>query len=193
MKIGYARVSTLEQNLDIQIDSLKKAGCEKIITDKLTGSVSDRPGLLKLKEILRKDDTLIAYSLDRIGRSVPHLLNFFAYLEEVGVEFISLKEQIDTTTAFGKFIFYIRAVLSELEKDLSKERCAAGRMAARVRGKLVGRPSSLKPYQKAAALEMYEKKEKSVEEICKEVGVSRPTLYKYIRGAENIDFRYNVK
>ncbi|MRN51378.1 transposon DNA-invertase, partial [Brucella sp. 10RB9214] len=107
MKIGYARISTLEQNLDLQIDALNKAGCEKIITDKISGSVAERPGLEKLKEILRKNDTLVVWRLDRLGRTLKHLIEWVHELDEQNIGFKSLQESIDTTSSSGKLIFHI--------------------------------------------------------------------------------------
>ena len=107
MNIGYARISTLEQNLDLQIDALKHAGCEKIITDEISGSVADRPGLVKLKDILRKDDTLVVWRLDRLGRTFKHLIELVNELNDQKIGFRSLQENIDTTNSSGKLIFHI--------------------------------------------------------------------------------------
>ncbi len=135
MKIGYARVSTLEQNLDLQIDALKKEGCEKIITDELSGSIANRPGLLKLKEVFRRDDILVVWRLDRLGRSLRHLVEWVNELHEQGVGFKSLHETIDTSSSTGKLTFYLFAALAEFERNLIRERTKAGIEAARARGR----------------------------------------------------------
>jgi len=141
--IGYARVSTQEQNLDLQKDALRAAGCKKIITDEASGSTADRPGLIKLKDTLREGDTLVVWRLDRLGRSLKHLTEFIYDLEVKGISFKSLHEAIDTTTSTGKLTFHIFGALAEFEKSLIKERSAAGLAAARVRGRLGGRPKKL--------------------------------------------------
>src|SRR3990167_1028428 len=137
-QIGYARVSTLEQNLNLQIDALKKEGCEKIITDEMSGSVADRPGLTKLKELLRRGDTLVVWRLDRLGRSLKHLIEWINELDEKGISFKSLQETIDTNSSTGKLIFHIFGALSEFERNLIRERTRAGLEAARVRGRQGG-------------------------------------------------------
>lgn len=178
--VGYARVSTQEQNLYLQQDALKKAGCTKIVTDEMSGSVSERPGLEKLKDILRPGDTLVVWRLDRLGRSLRHLIDHVNKLEEQGIGFKSLQETIDTTTSTGRLIFHIFASLAEFEKNLIRERTTAGLVAARARGKLGGRPSKLEPNKKDLAIKLYNEKTYEVQEICRMMGISKPTLYKYI-------------
>lgn len=181
MKIGYARVSTLEQNLNLQIDALKQAGCEKIITDELSGSVAERPGLNKLKELLRKDDILMVWRLDRLGRTLKHLIEWINELEQQGIGFKSLQETIDTTNSSGKLIFHIFAALAEFERNLIRERTRAGLEAARVRGRQGGRPKILTENKCELAVKLYEDKKHSVKEICQIMNISKPTLYKYIK------------
>ncbi len=178
--VGYARVSTQEQNLHLQQDALKKAGCTKIVTDEMSGSVSERPGLEKLKDILRSGDTLVVWRLDRLGRSLKHLIDHVNKLEEQGIGFKSLQETIDTTTSTGRLIFHIFASLAEFERNLIRERTTAGLVAARARGKLGGRPSKLEPNKKDLAIKLYNEKTYEVQEICRMMGISKPTLYKYI-------------
>lgn len=180
MKVGYARVSTLEQNLDLQIDKLKKAGCERIITDRLTGSVSDRPGLTKLQDILRNGDSLVVWRLDRLGRSLKHLIEIVNDLEGRGVEFESLEESINTKTSTGKLIFHIFGAMAEFERNLIHERTNAGLEAARRRGRLGGRPKKLDKVKRQLIIDLYNKKEHTLEEICTSFGISKPTLYKYV-------------
>jgi DNA invertase Pin-like site-specific DNA recombinase len=181
MKVGYARISTLEQNLDLQIDALKQAGCEKIITDELSGSVAERPGLNKLKEVLRKGDILVVWRLDRLGRTLKHLIEWVNELEQQGIGFNSLQETIDTTTSSGKLIFHIFAALAEFERNLIRERTRAGLEAARTRGRQGGRPKILPENKRELAVKLYASKEHSVKEICQMMSISKPTLYKYVR------------
>lgn len=181
MKFGYARTSKLEQNLDLQIDELKKAGCEKIITDKISGSVAERPGLGKLKEQLRPKDVIVVWRLDRLGRSLKNLIDWFIELEKNGIEFQSLHEKIDTSSPTGKLIFHLFGALAEFEKNLIKERTQAGLSAARARGRLGGRPKRLDPAKRSLAVKLYKDKESTAKEICSMMGISKPTLYKYLR------------
>jgi DNA invertase Pin-like site-specific DNA recombinase len=183
LKIGYARISTLEQNLDLQIDALKKAGCEKIITDEISGSVADRPGLEKLKEILRKDDTLVVWRLDRLGRTLKNLIEWINQLDEQKIGFKSLQESIDTTSSSGKLIFHIFGALSEFERNLIRERTRAGIEAARSRGRQGGRPKKLNKDKRQLAIDLYKGKKHSLRQICEMTGISKPTLYKYVREA----------
>lgn len=181
MKIGYARVSTLEQNLDLQLDALQKAGCKKIITDEVSGSVADRPGLAKLKETLREGDTVVVWRLDRLGRSLKHLIEWINELKAMGVGFESLQESINTTTSTGQLIFHIFGALAEFERNLIRERTKAGLESARARGRLGGRPKQLEPSKRQLVAKLYESREHTIQEICKLMGISKPTLYKYVR------------
>ena len=140
MNIGYARVSTFEQNMDLQLDALKSDGCEKIFTDTASGSKDDRPGLTEAIEFLRKGDTLVVWKLDRLGRSLRHLIDVVATLHQDERSFRSLQENIDTTTATGKLVFHVFGALAEFERDIIRERTLAGLEAARLRGKVGGRP-----------------------------------------------------
>lgn len=182
MKIGYARVSTLEQNLNLQIDALQKAGCEKIITDEVSGSVAERPGLKELRHSLRKGDTVVVWRLDRLGRSLKHLLEWVNDLQQEDIEFQSLQESIDTRTSTGKLIFHIFASLAEFERNLIGERTKAGLEAARVRGRQGGRPKKLNKDRRCLAIDLYKGKKHSIKQICQTVGISKPTLYSYVYG-----------
>ena len=185
MKIGYARISTLEQNLDLQIDALKKAGCEKIITDEISGSVAERPGLVNLKEVLRKGDTLVVWRLDRLGRTLKHLIEWVNNLNEKGIGFKSLQENIATTNTSGRLIFHIFGALSEFESNLIRERTRAGIAAARSRGKKGGRPKKLNNAKRQLVVDLYRGKRHSIAQICEMTNISKPTLYKYVSQAEN--------
>lgn len=184
MLIGYARVSTHEQNLDLQKDALRKAGCEEIYEDKVSGIVSTRPGLKKVKQIFRKGDTLVVWRLDRLGRSLKDLMEWMTYLEEKQVGLKSLQESIDTTTTTGKLVFHIFAALAEFERNLIRERTQAGLAAARARGRLGGRPKSLDENKRKVVVDLYNKKELMVKEICEMMNISKPTLYSYIKESQ---------
>ena len=180
MKIGYARVSTLDQNQELQTDALEKAGCEKIYKDKLSGSRHDRPGLKEALEYARQGDCLVVWRLDRLGRSLKHLIEVVEGLEAQGVGFISLQEGFDTTTSGGKLIFQIFGALAEFERNLIRERTKAGLEAARARGRIGGRKAKLEPDQINTLKNMYESKKHTVKEICSVFQISKPTLYRYL-------------
>ncbi len=185
MLIGYARVSTHEQNLDLQKDALKQAGCEKIYSDKISGSATDRPQLQRAFEHLREGDTLVVWRLDRLGRSLRHLIELVGQLQEREVGFKSLQESMDTSSSSGKLIFHVFGALAEFERNLIGERTLAGLAAARARGRKGGRPKKLDEKKRKHAIELYNERKHSVSEICEIVGVSKPTLYKYINAAQS--------
>lgn len=180
MRVGYARVSTHEQNLDLQMDALKQADCEEIFTDKISGSVSERPGLDRVEKYLRSGDVLVVWRLDRLGRSLKHLISYVSNLEEKGIGFHSITESINTETTSGKFMFHVFGALSEFERNLIKERTLAGLEAARARGRQGGRPVKLNAEQTELVKTLYANKKHSIQSICKMVGVGKTTLYKYI-------------
>jgi len=184
LKIGYARVSTQDQNLEMQLDALTKAGCEQIFQEKASGVKSERPELLAMIQILRKEDVIYIYKLDRLGRSLKHLLELTSDLEKKGVGLISLNDHIDTTTAQGRLIFNIFASLSEFERDLIRERTKSGLEAARARGRKGGRRRGLsKEAERTAMLAqtLYNEKKLGVDQIATELKISKMTLYKYLR------------
>lgn len=184
MLIGYARISTSSQNIDLQIDALKKEGCEKIYQDQISGSIINRPALDQLLNDLRKGDILVIWKLDRLGRSFKHLINLVNSFIEKGIGLRSLNDHIDTTTAHGRLIFNIFGSLAEFERELIKERTIAGLNAARMRGKKGGRPPGLsKTAQgKAHSAELLYKEGKlSVSELCEQLNLSRATFYKYLK------------
>ena len=179
MIIDYARVSTIDQNPDLQIDALEKAGCEKIFIDKASGSIADRPELDKLRNMLRKGDVLVIWKLDRLSRSLKHFMEWVDFLEEEGVELKSIQDSIDTSTPMGKFVFHLFGALGQLEKDIIRERTMAGVSAARARGRVGGRrPNKLNAKKIKRVKDLYAKKEMTVKEICEWAGVSRATVYK---------------
>lgn len=184
MKIGYARVSTQDQNLEMQLDALNKAGCEQIFQEKASGVKSERPELLAMQQILRKGDVIYIYKLDRLGRSLKHLLEMTSDFEKKGVGLISLNDPIDTTTAQGRLIFNFFACLSEFERDLIRERTKSGLEAARARGRKGGRSRGLsKEAERTAMLAqtLYNERKLGVDAIAKELLISKMTLYKYLR------------
>jgi DNA invertase Pin-like site-specific DNA recombinase len=185
MKIGYVRVSKQEQHETLQIDALKEAGCEKWFLDKITGSKAERKGLYEALTYLRPGDTLVVWKLDRAGRSLPHLIELLKGLKERGIEFVSLTEQIDTTTPGGKLIFHMMGALAEFERDLIRERTNAGLAAARARGRRGGRPKKLKTNGKVLlAQQMFADKSHSIPDMCAALGISRATLYRYVKEAK---------
>ena len=179
MLIGYARVSTQDQNLDLQAEALAKAGCKKIFDDKISGSHAERPGLAKVQETLREGDTLVVWKLDRLGRSVKHLVDLVGELHKRGVQFKSLTDAIDTGTASGRFFFHVMASLAEMERELTIERTQAGLSVARQLGRTGGRKrqmtdSKIKSAKKLLASGVPPR------DVAANLGVSVPTLYRWI-------------
>ena len=182
MLIGYARVSTQEQTLALQQDALTKAGCGKLFTDTLSGAKADRPALTEALDFLRPGDTLVVWRLDRLGRSLRHLIDTVTALSQRGIGFKSLTEQIDTTTPSGKLVFHVFGALAEFERDLIRERTQAGLNAARARGRVGGRPKALEDPKKLAMLQrLYDDPTTSIDEICRTLRISRTTLYRYVK------------
>jgi DNA invertase Pin-like site-specific DNA recombinase len=181
MLLGYARVSINDQNLDLQKDALLKAGCEKIYVDTMTGEAKNRPGLEQTLQMLREGDTLVVWRLDRLGRSLKHLIELVQELSDRKVGLSSLQESIDTTSPSGKLVFHLFGALAEFERNLIAERTKAGLAAARARGRLGGRPPVLDDKQREALVMLYREKKHSVKEICQIMGISRQTLYNYLR------------
>jgi DNA invertase Pin-like site-specific DNA recombinase len=184
MLIGYARVSTHDQTLNLQQDALTKPGCTKIFTDTASGIKTERIGLEAALGYVRKGDTLVVWRLDRLGRSLPHLITTMTDLEERGIGFKSLTESIDTTTSGGKLIFHIFGALAEFERNLIRERTQAGLAAARARGRTGGRPKTLTERQRSIAQALYNDKQHSIVEICQTLKVSRATLYRALKTGE---------
>jgi DNA invertase Pin-like site-specific DNA recombinase len=177
MRIGYARVSTHEQNLDLQKDALRKARCEKqLFVDVASGNHARRSGLEQARALLRKGDVLVVWRLDRLGRSLKQLIEFMTGLEQQQIGFQSLQESIDTTSPGGSLVFHIFGALAEFERNLIRERTKAGLDAARARGRKGGRPLSLTPHQQALAIDLYQRNH-PVKEICTTFRISKPTLY----------------
>ena len=176
--IGYARVSTASQDLGLQRDALERAGCDRIYDDTGSGSIRHRPELDACLDYLRAGDTLVVWRLDRLGRSLRHLIDTIGDLEQRNVGFRSLTEGLDTTTAAGRLTLHIFAALAEFERALVLERTRAGLEAARARGRLGGRPTMMSAEKLAAARALRESGELTMEEIASLLGVSRATLYR---------------
>jgi len=181
MLIGYARVSTSDQNLDLQLDALKKAGCDKIHEDYASGAKTDRNGLEAAIDSLRKGDTLVVWKLDRLGRSLRHLIEVINQINDQGCYFRSLQENIDTGNSGGKLIFHVFGALAEFERDIIRERTKAGMAAAKTRGRVGGRPRKMNQKKINYARALLESEENTVDDICEELGVSRATLYRYLK------------
>jgi DNA invertase Pin-like site-specific DNA recombinase len=177
--IGYARVSTEEQNLDLQVDALKRAGCAQIYSDKVSGAASEKPGLEELMRYLRQGDTLVVWKLDRLGRTVKGLVDFVESLHDRQVHFKSLTDSIDTTTPSGRFFFHVMAAMAQMERELIRERTRAGLSAARARGRLGGRKPSMDSSKIQAARQLLDTG-MSASEVAGHLGVSRATIYRSI-------------
>lgn len=179
MKVGYASVSTLKQSLNLQIDALKAAGCEKIFREKASGSIDSRKGLIDAIEYCRKGDSLVVWKLDRLGRGLRHLIDTINLLQSEGVEFVSFQESIDTTTSGGKLVFHVFAALAEFERELIRERTKAGLKAARDRGNIGGRPKKLTDKQIKMVQKLMKDDATNLKEIAETLKISRSTLYRY--------------
>ncbi|ROT86254.1 recombinase family protein [Bifidobacterium mongoliense] len=181
MIIGYARVSTLEQNERLQTDALTKAGCERLFADHASGAKAHRPELDRMLDTIRKGDTLVVWKLDRLGRSVQNLVDLMNLLQVKGVGFRSLTENMDTTTPGGVLVFNVFAAMAQFERDLIRERTNAGLQAARARGHLGGRPSKLSGKQRERIRELYQGRTLTVQEIANQYHVSRQTIYSVMK------------
>ena len=178
MKIGYARVSTLDQNLDLQLDALEKLGCDHIYEEKASGKNKDRPELTHCLKSLRPGDTLVVWRLDRLGRSLQDLISIVKGIEANNIAFVSVQESIDTTSATGKLMFHFFGAMAEFERNLIQERTQAGLAAARARGRVGGRKPVLTDKQRAQVKAMMADKTLSINDIAKTMNVSRSTLYR---------------
>jgi DNA invertase Pin-like site-specific DNA recombinase len=179
MLVGYARVSTSDQRLTLQRDALKKAGCKRIFSDVASGATADRPGIAKALDFVRRGDTLVVWKLDRLGRSLQHLIESVRQLQARKVGFRSLQESLDTTTSGGKLVFHVFGALAEFERDIIRDRTNAGLAAARARGRKGGRPRVLDDKKLALARSLH-KDNTTPAIICAALGISRTSLYRYL-------------
>jgi DNA invertase Pin-like site-specific DNA recombinase len=184
MLIGYARVSTVDQTLALQQDALEKAGCDKIFTDTASGAKAERIGLADAVAYAREGDILVVWRLDRLGRSLKHLIETITALNNRKIGFKSITEAIDTTTSGGKLIFHIFGALAEFERDIIRERTQAGLTAARARGRKGGRPRVLTPKKVQMAQALYNDKTNTINDICRTLNISRATLYRYLNARQ---------
>lgn len=180
MLLGYARISTLEQSLDLQLDALKLAGCEKIYSDRISGSKSERPGLTEVLSYAREGDVIVVWKLDRLGRSLGNLIDIVQGLTDRGIEFKSLQENLDTTTPGGKLLFHIFGSIAEFERDLIRERTLAGLTAARSRGRVGGAPNVLTQQQIDMGKQLASNRTYKIKDICKMLNCSTATYYRHI-------------
>lgn len=182
---GYARVSTIDQNLDAQKDELLKYGCKKIFFEKISGKDLQRPELIKLLAVLREKDVVVVYKLDRLGRSLKDLIELVSELAARKVEFVSIADGIDSSTAVGKLMFHLVGAFAEFERNIISERTKVGLASARARGRSGGKPKGLSTAAQKKAIrvkELYDQRKLSIEEICKVLEInSKTTLYKYLR------------
>ena len=185
MLVGYARVSTQDQNPELQQDALLQAGCERIFTEKASGAQRDRPELKAALEYMRAGDTLVVWKLDRLARSLKQLIETIEKLENNQIGFRSLTEAVDTTTSSGKLIFHIFAALAEFERSIIRERTMAGLKSARDRGRLGGRPRALSSSDIAAVKALLRDPDITVEQAAKRVGVAASTIYRYLPGGRS--------
>ena len=187
MKIGYGRTSTVDQKLDLQIDALEKYGCGQIYSEKKSGTIRNRLELDKMLGSLRSGDEVVIWKLDRIGRSLQHLIEIVDIIQSKGAGLVSLQDNINTNTASGKLVFHMFGALAEFERSLISERTKAGLEAAKARGRKLGRPEGLskKAEEKSRLVQSYYEEGKlSVSEICDVVGISRRTFYNYLKRRE---------
>jgi DNA invertase Pin-like site-specific DNA recombinase len=178
-RIGYARVSSRDQNLDLQRDALTAAACDRIYEDTISGARKDRPGLAQALDVLREGDTLVVWKLDRLGRSVRDLLDFAGGLSDRGIGFVSLTDSIDTTTASGRFFFNVMASLAQMERELMVERTQAGLTAAREQGRIGGRKRIMTDSKIASAKRLLADG-RLPKDVAADLGVSVPTLYRWV-------------
>ena len=180
MLIGYARVSTAEQNLTLQTDALNRIGCERIFDEHASGAKAERAGLSEALNFARAGDTLVVWRLDRLGRSLRHLIDTVTTLHDRGVGFRSVQESIDTTSPAGKLFFHMIGALPEFERDIIRERTNAGLASARARGRVGGRPRALDSKKAKMARSLYDGKQRNVRDICETLGISKATLYRHL-------------
>ena len=183
MLVGYARVSTLDQNLDLQLSALKEAGCEKLYQDQISGTKANRPGLGMALEVLRKNDTLVVWKLDRLGRTVKGLIDLVNQLHQKEIHFKSITDNVDTSTPAGRFFFHIMASLAQMERELMAERTKAGLAAAKAKGRVGGRKRKMTQSKIESAKQLLASGSLP-RDVAQNLGISIPTLYRWIPASE---------
>jgi len=184
-KVGYARVSSSDQKLDSQFDALKQSGCHKVFSDRVSGIKANRPGWEQLMAYVRPGDSVIVTELSRMSRSLMHLLEVVQTFEQQGIELVSLRENIDTSTATGRGFLAMMGVISQMERELKAERTAAGRAAAKARGRTGGRPHT-NPEKLEQARILYLNSDRTAAQVCQTVGIGRRTLFSYLARVKNL-------
>lgn len=179
MLVGYARVSTIDQNLELQIVALQEAGCEKIYQDQISGTKTNRPGLNMVLEVLRKNDTLVVWKLDRLGRTVKGLIDLVIFLHQKGIHFKSITDNVDTSTPSGRFFFHVMASLAQMERELMAERTKAGLAAAKAKGRVGGRRRKMTQSKIESAKQLLSSGSLP-RDVAENLGVSIPTLYRWL-------------
>jgi DNA invertase Pin-like site-specific DNA recombinase len=184
MLVGYARVSTIDQNLDLQLSALKESGCEKIYQDQISGTKATRPGLGMALEVLRKNDTLVVWKLDRLGRTVKGLIDLVNQLHQKEIHFKSITDNVDTSTPAGRFFFHVMASLSQMERELLAERTKAGLAAAKAKGRIGGRKRKMTQSKIESAKKLLASGSLP-KDVALNLGISVPTLYRWIPASNN--------
>lgn len=184
MKVGYCRVSTGNQDLQLQIDKLKKVGCQKIFEDRISGAKWNREGLDKMMNEINSGDTVVVWKLDRLGRSLKQLIDYVNKFKDMNVDFISLTENFDTSSAGGELIFNIFGAMAQFERSLIKERVNAGLSVSRAKGIIGGRPNALNKKKESTLIKMYQSGEHTSSELCDIFGISRSTFFRTVRKIE---------
>jgi len=182
--VGYARVSTLDQNLDLQLSALEEAGCEKLYQDQISGTKANRPGLSMALEVLRKNDTLVVWKLDRLGRTVKGLIDLVNFLHQKEIHFKSITDNVDTSTPAGRFFFHVMASLAQMERELLAERTKAGLAAAKAKGRVGGRKRKMTQSKIESAKQLLSSGTLP-KDVAQNLGISVPTLYRWIPASSN--------
>jgi len=184
MLVGYARVSTLDQNLDLQLSALEEAGCGKLYQDQISGTKANRPGLSMALEVLRKNDTLVVWKLDRLGRTVKGLIDLVNFLHQKEIHFKSITDNVDTSTPAGRFFFHVMASLAQMERELLAERTKAGLAAAKAKGRVGGRKRKMTQSKIESAKQLLSSGTLP-KDVAQNLGISVPTLYRWIPASSN--------
>lgn len=187
MLVGYARVSTIDQNLDLQLSALRKAGCEKIYQDQISGTKKNQPSLTIALEILKKNDTLVVWKLDRLGHTVKGLIDLVNQLHQKNIHFKSITDNVDTSTPAGRFFFHVIASLAQMERELMAERTKAGLAAAKAKGRVGGRKRKMTQSKIESAKQLLASGTLP-RDVAQSLGISVPTLYRWLPASNNLTY-----